>query len=82
MEKVVGSFAVDRNKTDLHIIDIVNIIHNLKEKNLLPTFAVNDKDLDKYNIVLDQESIMVNKMNSMENTINELLEGQKLIQNN
>ena len=36
LEKVVGSFTVDRKKTEAHISDIVNILSALKDKNLLP----------------------------------------------
>ena len=80
LEKMVGSVTMERKKVDLSVNDIVTIIGILMDKNLLPTFIIQDTELDKYVTALAfdtaRESRTDIKMASMENKLKELTDGQ------
>ena len=80
LEKVVGSVAVERKKIDQSVNDIVNIVSILMDKNLLPTFIIKDKELDKFTTALafdtSKESRTDIKIAGIEDTLKELMEGQ------
>ena len=80
LEKMVGSVTMERKKIDLSVNVIVTIIGILMDKNLLPTFIIQDTELDKYVTALAfdtaRESRTDIKMASMENKLKELTDGQ------